>query len=173
MAVGRYCWCYVAWCGDCIGSLLAMFCSLKLRWLLVATVEKCSLMLGLQLIAGGDVMQLDVEMRVGRYWWCYVAWCCDGSLLPLLMLCSLMLRWVVGRFWWCYVAPCWDGFASLLVMLRSLRLRMTVGRWWWCYLAWRWDGSWSLLVKLYSLRLIWQLVCYWWCYVAGCWDGSY
>jgi hypothetical protein len=25
-------------------------------------------MLGLQLIAGGEFMQLDVEMRVGRYW---------------------------------------------------------------------------------------------------------
>jgi hypothetical protein len=30
-------------------------------------------MLGSQLIAGGDVMQLDVEMTVSRWWRFYVA----------------------------------------------------------------------------------------------------
>jgi hypothetical protein len=28
----------------------------------------CSLMLRWQLVVGGDVMQLDVEMAVGRWW---------------------------------------------------------------------------------------------------------
>jgi len=32
-------------------------------------------MLGLHLVTGDDVMQLDVEMTVGRYWCNYVAGC--------------------------------------------------------------------------------------------------
>jgi len=33
----------------------------------------CSLMLRWQLVAGGDVMLLDVVMTVCRYWWCDIA----------------------------------------------------------------------------------------------------
>jgi hypothetical protein len=39
-------------------SLLVMLCSLRLRR---------------QFVAGGDVILLDVEMAVGRYWLCYLA----------------------------------------------------------------------------------------------------
>ena len=52
MAVGRYCGCYVAGCSD--GS-----------WSLLVTI--CSLMLRLELVAGGDVVQLVVEKSFGRY----------------------------------------------------------------------------------------------------------
>jgi hypothetical protein len=30
-------------------------------------------MLRWQFVAGGDVIKLEVEMAVGRWWWCYVA----------------------------------------------------------------------------------------------------
>ena len=44
-----------------------MLFSLILRWLLGATGYICSLMLILNLFAGDDVVQIDVEKKVGRY----------------------------------------------------------------------------------------------------------
>jgi hypothetical protein len=48
-----------------VWTLVVMLCSLMLRWQLDA---ECCLMLRWQLDAAGDVMLLDVEMAVGRWW---------------------------------------------------------------------------------------------------------
>jgi len=59
-------------------SLVVMLFSLIFRW---------------QLVSSGDVISLDIRLAVIRWWWCYVAWCWDGSYSLLVMLCCLMLRW--------------------------------------------------------------------------------
>jgi hypothetical protein len=46
---------------------------LVLRWHLDTVVMFCSLMLRWQLVAAVDVMLIDVEMTFGCWWWYYLA----------------------------------------------------------------------------------------------------